>query len=451
MATNTYVALATQTLTQNTSSIEFSSIPQNYTDLVLVMEYAGSIAAEVPAFRLNGDTTGTYSVTHLSANGSTPRSARASNATSAYISYSSAFPQTLMMNSVIHFMNYSNNAKHKAALIRTDSRDGTYNATEINATLWRDNSNIHTITLIGTNGASYYTGSTFTLYGIAAEGPSPKATGGTIYTDAEYYYHVFGNTSAFVPSQSLTADILAVGGGGAGGNDAGAGGGAGGVIYFNGQSLSASSYTVTVGGGGATSNTLSAGISGSNSSFGSLTAAVGGGGGTTSNGVAGNGGSGGGGGRNTYLTGGSTTQTGTGATAYHGNAGGNGGSGGGYPAGGGGAGAVGGNNIGGLSGVGGIGISTYSEIFSRATGVGHLVNGVYYLAGGGGGGANGGNAQGAGGYGGGGQGGLYNNPGTGTAGTANTGGGGGGGAGGYGITTNAAAGGSGVVIVRYLK
>ena len=37
MATNTYVALDTQTLGSAAASVTFSSIPQTYTDLVLVI------------------------------------------------------------------------------------------------------------------------------------------------------------------------------------------------------------------------------------------------------------------------------------------------------------------------------------------------------------------------------------------------------------------------------
>jgi hypothetical protein len=41
MATNTYVALDTQTLGSTAGSVTFSSIPQSYTDLVLVFAGTG--------------------------------------------------------------------------------------------------------------------------------------------------------------------------------------------------------------------------------------------------------------------------------------------------------------------------------------------------------------------------------------------------------------------------
>lgn len=446
MPTNTYVAIDTKTLS-TTASITFTSIPQTYTDLVLVLGSLTFSSGGNPQIQFNGDTSTNYSNTDMYGNGTSALSTRNSNNNYINIGFSSTNgsatePSTIIMQ----VANYTSATTNKTILGRGNRAGGEAQA---NVGLWRGTpAAINSITVKVASGGM--TG-TATLYGIAAEGvtPAPKATGGAIYSDSTYYYHVFGSTGVFTPSTSITADILAVAGGGGGGNDAGAGGGAGGVIYFTNQSLSATNYTCTVGAGASTSNTVSTANSGTNSTFTGLTAAVGGGGGTTSAGAAGAGGSGGGGGRNTFPTGGATTQTGTGATAFHGNAGGTS-TNSGYPAGGGGAGAAGSANVGTVSGNGGNGTSAYSSTFCAATGIGQFVSGVYYLAGGGGGGNNG-TGPGTGGYGGGGSGGPYTNPGSGIAGLANTGGAGGGGGGGYGVTTNGGAGGSGVIVVRYLK
>jgi hypothetical protein len=446
MPTNTYVALQKSTVTTPVLNVTLNSIPATYTDLVLVIKGARSGSGNNISLRLNGATTG-YSCTYMEGDGSTAYSGRQANDSNMRIAAVAGGTGTSEASLILQFANYSNTSISKSVLSRYSEAS---TVSGITSGLWQSSNAINSIEIGRSATINWTTGTTFSLYGIAAEGSTAKATGGVIYSDSTYYYHVFGSTGVFTPSTSLTADILCVAGGGAGGNDAGAGGGAGGVIYFTNQSLTATNYTCTVGAGGASSNTLSAGISGSNSTFTGLTAAVGGGGGTTSAGVAGAGGSGGGGGRNTYQTGGATTQTGTGATAYHGFAGGNS-TAAAYPAGGGGAGAVGGNSASLISGNGGNGTSAYSSSFSAATGIGQNVNGTYYLAGGGGGGANSSNGSGTGGYGGGGAGAPYDAAGLGIKGTANTGGGGGGGGGGYGITTNAAAGGSGIIVVRYLK
>ena len=242
-------------------------------------------------------------------------------------------------------------------------------------------------------------------------------------------------------------EVLVVAGGGGGGygegnvnGGGGGGGGAGGVIYSNSQSITpGSAITVTVGAGGAVlANSGSAGNNGANSVFGSLTAiggGAGGGGDFEGSNAGATGGSGGGaGGDGTY--GPSIFSAGTSGQGFAGGA--RNGSTNRAAAGGGGAGGAGssataGPNNTGKGGAGG-------------PGLGFNISGTFtYYAGGGGGGASqnfsSGPVNSEGGIGGGGAGGGASGP---SNGTANTGGGGGGG---YG--SNAGAGGSGIVIVRY--
>lgn len=432
MPTNTYVALATQTLGSASSTVTFSSIPQGYTDLVLV--FRGNITAPTSAsflMRFNSDSGSNYSDTNLYGSGSAAGSYRDTSSTN--IRFGAVNNGSGgQSNAIINVMNYANTTTYKTALARFN--DAGAEAAAVVGT-WRSTSAITSITLLLASTSTYASGSTFSLYGIAAEG-MPYATGGYVTSDANYYYHTFKSTGTFTPLQSLTCDILQIAGGGAGtasGNYAGGGGGAGGVAYLTSQSVTATNYTVTVGGGGAL------GSSGSNSQFASLTAAVGGGvGGVVTGGNGASGGSGGGGGSS-----GSTNGTGGTATSGQGFAGGNGG---GLNAshstggGGGGAGAIGSNGDSSKAGNGGAGTNTYSA-WATATNTG--VSGFY--AGGGGGGSDN-RTQGTGGSGGAGSG-------TGVAGvvataaTANTGSGGGGGA----QPANGAAGGSGLVIVRYAK
>ena len=86
MATNTYVALQTQTLVSSAASVTFTSIPQGYTDLVLVIagrdDRGGGSVADSFGMTFNTDTsTGStnYSTTHLTGNGSSATSSRTSN------------------------------------------------------------------------------------------------------------------------------------------------------------------------------------------------------------------------------------------------------------------------------------------------------------------------------------------------------------------------------------
>lgn len=441
MPTNTYVALATTTLGSAVASVTFSSISSAYTDLELVVQAAG-VSANFYQIQLNGDTSALYSRTRLVGDGSSATSSRNSGSTSVPIGdLSSSVPDA----SIIKFQNYSNTSVNKTFLYRANlSTTGT----TAGVGLYRSNSAITSITIF-TNTSTFAAGSTFSLYGIASSGAGAKATGGTVYSDSQYFYHVFNASSTFTPTQSITADVLVVAGGGGGGRTIGGGGGGGGLLGFTSQSLTATSYNVTVGAGGAGSTVItSSGTNGVDSQFGALTLVKGGGGGGSYSTASVIGGSGGGGGWN----GGSNA--GAAATSGQGFSGGAGWTGGDEAAGGGGgAGAVGGTGISTAAGSGGIGSSSYSS-WGSATTTGQLVSGTYYYAGGGGGGSNSNGAgaptAGAGGSGGGASGRALASAGVPTAALANTGGGGGG-SGGSGNTSNGGAGGSGIVIVRYAK
>jgi len=439
MATNTYVALDKVTVGTATASVTFSSIPATYTDLVIVVNGNESATFDGVLMQVgNGtiDTGSNYSVTRLRGNGSTASSGRDTSATSMNIGLVDSASMSI---NIFQFMNYANTTTYKTILSRGNA---TGNMLQAAVGLWRSTTAITTIKITA-GGGNWNVGSTFSLYGIASQEASAKATGGIVTSDATYYYHTFTSSGTFTPTQSLSCDVLVVAGGGAGGNSYGGGGGSGGVIYFAGQSLTATGYTCTVGAGGTGRGSASQGIgaSGVNSSFGVLTAAFGGGGGGADAGTSGagqNGGSGGGGSRpnSAFGLGGSSTQTGTGATAFYGNAGGGiSNSFGGSDSGGGGAGAAGTSPASAtVGGNGGIGTSIFSS-WGLATGSGENSSGTYYYAGGGAGNGTGG--AGTRGLGGGGA--------AATNGTINTGGGGGG--------DNGAgmSGGSGLVIVRYAK
>ena len=254
-----------------------------------------------------------------------------------------------------------------------------------------------------------------------------SATGGTITMSGAYTIHTFTSDGTFTPNgvPDNGVEYLVVGGGGGGGSNTGGGGGAGGFRTGTGFTVSAQAYTITVGAAGSANSG-----DGGSSTFSSITSTGGGGGGTAGvNGRAG--GSGGGAGGAAAATGGAGTGgqgTDGGDSTADGSPYGSGG--------GGGASEAGADETAGVGGKGGDGTS--SSISGSA---------VTY-AGGGGGGVYTPGTNGAGGAGGGGAGaaGTATAP---TAGTTNRGGGGGGGGEGPG-NLSGAAGGSGIVIIRYL-
>jgi len=308
------------------------------------------------------------------------------------------------------------------------------------------------------SGSFQYTGTIYDTQ-VYSDVFHPYPAGGTI-TDVTigsvtYRVHAFTTvgTSTLVMPETRECDVLLVAGGGGGGgvtgNGASGGGGAGGLVFNTYSALQGGQYSIVVGDGGtAGGDALENGGNGGNTTCFGLTAEGGGGGGGSSDSnvfLAGSaGGSGGGGGGGDIIPngdGGAATQPGTnsGVTTDAGFAGGASASSSGDCGGaGGGAGEVGDTFQGSTTGNGyniqggdGLNISsTFTTVFGDSG----------YFAGGGGAFARNDNISRDGGAGGGGGGAG------GPSGTANTGGGGGG----RDIGVVAGAGGSGIVLIRYI-
>lgn len=471
MATATYTPIESYTLGSAVSYLTFGSgntLPQDYTDLVIVIQgtQESSYSARNMAVRFNGDTGSNYSSMQI-LNTSAGADGSLAAAYGPLINSNTNTTSGVRSNAIINVQNYSSNSMNKTIICKGGtaaqhtgggSNVGTY--VGMNVATWRNTNPVTEITLYATNvsgagsGANWAVGTTFALYGIKAFGgdSTPKATGGIVTSDSTYYYHTFLGSNTFTPLQSLTADVLMIGGGGSGSYHGPgvpyadtAGGGAGGLRVLTSQSLTAQSYPIVIGAGGSGGS----GVSGNATTFNSLSAAGGGGGGIWVGGAGSTGGSGGGGagsysGIGTRAGGAGNTPS---TSPSQGNNGGNGYDNNPTPAGGGGggAGAAGDNASSGVGGNGGIGATSATlNAIGSATSTGQLSGGNYYYAGGGGG-ATRGSTQGTGGLGGGTAGaGLDNSYGTSANGMANTGGGSGGG-------SYVGNGGSGLVVVRYAK
>jgi hypothetical protein len=464
MATSTDVPIYTTTLGAVSSVTIDLSAYQQYTNLKFIVSAQRGVSGSGGSglnMRFNGDSGSNYSSTLLYEG--SPYGARLTNSTdSGYVG--AAGDGNLVLNTV-YLMNYSDSNMYKVFMGRYGSPvDGQSRAA---VGTWRNTAAITSITMTPANG--FASGTTISIYGVgsgingAGGDSTSKASGGEVFADSTYYYHLFKGSGTFTPTASLTADILVVGGGG-GSIGAGGGAGAGGLLGFASQSLTAQPYTITVGAGGAKGYPGSGTPSnGSNSKFGSLTTATGGayGGGFTGATYISAGSGGGSGGGAPFNPAGSATtgiagQGNAGSTGYQGTGGGDPRSGGG----GGGAGGAAPNGSANTGGNGGIGATYNSTVggsagpyafiddMGAATGTGQLYSGHYYYAGGGGG--EGKNYRGAAGIGGGGQGGTSEPAQYPDAGMASTGGGAGAGPNAL-SSYGGANGGSGVVIVRYAK
>jgi hypothetical protein len=438
--------IETKTLTSAQSNITFNSIPQNFTDLYVLLSLRGDSAGNGGHVQMNlNGSTSNLSSRWLGGSGSSVGGYTSTTGTVGNFQGSNTTANTFGNHS-IYISNYASSTNKSASFDSVEENNGTQAYATIGAFLWSNSAGITSL-LIKHETGNMVAGSTISLYGIGGVGDGgPKATGGIARYYDGYWYHAFTASGTFTPTSSLSCDILVIAGGGSGGGGRAGGGGAGGLLHFASQTLSSTGHVVTVGAGGAGTTIFVRGNRGVNSQFGALTAAVGGGSGSSAfQGGVGpeSGGSGGG-------SGGSFA--GAAGTSGQGLAGGNAsptgenfrGAGGG-----GGAGQSGGNGSDTVSnaGTGGDGVSTYSS-YGLATSTGQNISGTVWYAGGGGGGAfHNGSPVSPGGKGGGGAAGWANI--ISGAGLANTGGGSGGAGNGGGVDGLSSPGGSGIVIVRY--
>jgi hypothetical protein len=429
------------------ASVTFNNIPQNFTDLKILISARASTANTYDNFniRFNGSSAG-YNQRLLYGTGTAVLNQGTVFTDRGFvcdITASTTFASTFA-NVELYISGYNNGNKKTYTVTSAYENNTTAAFLEITAGTWDSRQPITSLSLFS-NGGNLVQHSTVTLYGILKPGNGPKASGGEITTDGRYWYHCFKTvgSSTFITNQNISVEALCVAGGGGGGRYGGGGGG--GVMHGVSNLLtSGQSYTVTVGGGGTGNwNDLGGanylrGDNGGNSQFLNIVAFGGGGGGsfnTTTSGS--NGGSGGGSGMNSgdpgigYYSQGFIGGIGTNnGSSYSG-----GGGGGSY--------ALGAAATAAVGGAGGAGSNAWT-LWGLTTGTGQLSNGLVFFSGGGGG-ATFVNADtsGLGGIGGGGTGGKHSSavvqPISGSTGTVNTGGGGGGGYNG----------GSGVVIIRY--
>lgn len=157
MPENTYTSLATTTISSNTSSVTFGSIPSTFKDLILVIDGNSNIASNAYLY-FNGDNTnGNYTNIYALGNGSSGVSG--ADSIGAYIGGIYGANKTV---NIIQIMDYSSTNKHKIRLNRM-SVPGDQ-ATMV-ATRWANTAAVTSLRFtLGSNTIS--SGTTLSLFGV---------------------------------------------------------------------------------------------------------------------------------------------------------------------------------------------------------------------------------------------------------------------------------------------
>lgn len=164
---STMTPIATRTLTASAASIEFTNIPQTYTDLVIVSSVQGSrttYGADMFT-QYNGDTGTNYSVTIIQGTGSTASSIQASQNGVNFAGSVGGNGSGEFSVNITNIQNYSNTNIYKTSISRNSHAS---QIVQLVIGMWRSNAAINSIKINAENGYVYNTGSTFTVYGIKA-------------------------------------------------------------------------------------------------------------------------------------------------------------------------------------------------------------------------------------------------------------------------------------------
>lgn len=163
----TYEPIATTTLVSAQTGVTFSSISASYTDLVLVANVKVTGAAGRNAtVQFNSDTGSNYSFTFMGGNGSSATGGKNANDDRIRIQGISGIDSNNFYPFIMNIQNYKNTSIYKTCLVRANEAT----ATQCLVGLWRSTSAINSIRIVayGNTEENWASGSTFTLYGIAA-------------------------------------------------------------------------------------------------------------------------------------------------------------------------------------------------------------------------------------------------------------------------------------------
>lgn len=167
----TYDRISTITLSSNSYSVDFTSIPSTYTDLVISGHVGATSESGFLRLTYNGDTSSNYSnlTWYASYTGSFPGTSIAGsgaypNLSWNYIQINTSPPPQIESGFSIDIQNYTNSNIYKTSIIKYNNKKEV----SMSACMWRSTNAINRVTIDLASGGLMLSGSKFTLYGIKA-------------------------------------------------------------------------------------------------------------------------------------------------------------------------------------------------------------------------------------------------------------------------------------------
>jgi hypothetical protein len=160
--------IESKTLATAAASIEFTSIPQDGTDLVVLASLRYSTDLADVSLRINGSTTG-YSMRLLYGTGSSAASASNSSAYLVWAANANFLTSTAstFSNAQLYLPNYSGSTQKSLSVDTVTENNATLSYQNIAAGLWADTAAITSLTFSsGPSVSTFVAGSTISLYKI---------------------------------------------------------------------------------------------------------------------------------------------------------------------------------------------------------------------------------------------------------------------------------------------
>ena len=162
----TMTLIETKTLLSAAASIEFTAIPQDFTDLVLQISTRTVSSGSLLYVAFNGDTTnGNYTNRYLQGNGSSAASASDQPRGIGLNTTANDYTANTFSSCFAYISNYSGSTHKSYSSDSVQENNATFSVQWLFAGIWNNTSAITSI-LLAPPGINFATGSTISLYGI---------------------------------------------------------------------------------------------------------------------------------------------------------------------------------------------------------------------------------------------------------------------------------------------
>lgn len=166
----TYFLIGKTVLSETSTSVIFSGIPNTYTDLLLCMSVRTSYSGGDMRFRINNNTGSIYSRIYVMGNGTTASSVAytgsvGNNIMSGNFNGTDTFSNTFSQME-IYIPNYLSSSNKISRTIGVSENNATTSYIYVESNLARDTNPITSIQLVDIFSTGYVAGSSFYLYGI---------------------------------------------------------------------------------------------------------------------------------------------------------------------------------------------------------------------------------------------------------------------------------------------